>query len=368
MAEETPDDDQVIPVTEVTPRQPRVVLQAFGDRIVARRVSGASDVDKFAPLAYLSDVTLKGQETAVRVTLVERIGSRLLLRQVDPGEPEPDRIPILDGDEIVIMEALSHTSVHTNSEPGSTDGFMFSYRIVPVRTEGNKVYARTLRHDEADNGQRVHVPPGGQVIFEEGTIVAELDHIDAQTEATQSEYVSLTPVLWTWLNLGAGRNEARTHYLLAAARRLDMANLLLIEVGRRTERLNQEGLAGPEIRRNLFELIGAVELAVIAVGRAVDMVMKTRTQIARNVPVPDIIVNAQEAVKDIRDAYEHVDERAAGNICRRPHPNALTIFDWRRLIVDGVITYGPHELDLMEQLPALLSAMRKFFKDAAADG
>jgi hypothetical protein len=368
MAEETPHEDQAVPVAESAMGQPRVVLQAVEDRIVARRASGATDVDDSGPLAYLSDVTLKGQDTPVRVTLVERIGSRVLLRQVDPGEPEPDRIPILDGDEIVVMEALSHTRLHTNPEPGSTDGFMFSYRIVPVRTEGHKVYVRTLRRDEADDGRRAHVPPGGQVIFEEGALVAELDHIDAQAEATQSGYVPLTPVLWTWLNLGTGHSEARTRYLLAAARRLDMANLLLIKIGRRTERLNQEGLAGPEIRRNLFELVGAVELTVIAVGRAVDMVMKARTQIVRDVPVPDAVANAQEAVKEIRDAYEHIDERAAGNVWRKPHPDALTIFDWRRLLVDGVITYGPHEIELTEQLPALLSAIRRFFKDAAADG
>lgn len=45
------------------------------------------------------------------------------------------------------MEAISHTSVHTNPEVGSTDGFMFHMRVVcPVRTEGTTIYARTLRY------------------------------------------------------------------------------------------------------------------------------------------------------------------------------------------------------------------------------
>jgi len=128
-------------------------------------------------------------------------------------------------------------------------------------------------------------------------------------------------VLWTWLSIGTNHNEARTRFLLAAARRLDTANLLLIEVQERIGRLNQEGLAGPAIRQNLFELLGCVEQAVISLGRAVDMVLKTKAQIGPDVPIPQVVADAAEAVKDIRDAYEHIDERAAGNVWRKPHPD-----------------------------------------------
>lgn len=170
---------------------------------------------------------------------------------------------------------------------------------------------------EADYGRRIHAIPGGQITI---SLVTELDHIDDQVEPTSSGHVPLTPVLWTWLNIGTDHDEARTRFLLAAARRLDTANLLLIEVQESTDRLDQEGLAGPVIRRNLFESVGCVEQAVISLGRAVDMVSKVKDQIGRDVPIPQVAVDAAEAVRNIRDAFEHIDERANGNVWSKPHP------------------------------------------------
>jgi hypothetical protein len=49
------------------------------------------------------------------------------------------------------------------------------------------------------------------------------------------------------------------------------------------------------------------------------------------------------------------------------HPDALTIFDWRRLLTDDTIVCGSNQLELAEQVPALI-AIRQSFKNAAADG
>lgn len=366
MSESGPDAQQHAARVDPPTPQRHVAFEPVGDGFIVR-IDQQGDSAEEDPL-YLGTVTLEGQDTPVRVTLYRREGSSLLVRQADPCDIDAAMVPVHDGDHIKVMQALSHYGVHTNADPGSVDGFMFGCRIVPVRVEGDKVYARSLRRDEKDDGRRVHAIPGGQVIFEEGALVAELDHIDDQEEATSSSHVPLAPVLWTWLNIGTGHQEARTRYLMAAARRLDTANLLLIEIGRRMDQLNEEGLAGPAVRRNLFELVGSVELAVISLGRAVDMVIKAKEQIDRDVPIPKAVVEARETVKDIRDAYEHIDERAAGNVWRKPHPDALTIFDWQRLLTDDVITYGSHELGLSGQIPELIAAMRQFFKDAAADG
>jgi len=351
---------------EPPPSQRHVAFEPVADGFVVR-VDRQGAFAEGEPL-YLGTVTLEGQDAPVRVTLHRREGSSVLVRQADPCDIDVAMVPVYDRDHIKVMQAISHYGIHTNPEPGSVDGFLFGCRIVPVRVEGDKVYARSLRRDENDDGRRVHAIPGGQVIFEEGTLVAELDHIDDQAEATSSGHVPLAPVLWAWLNIRTGHDEVRTRYLMAAARRLDTANLLLIEIGRRMDQLNEDGLAGPAIRRNLFELVGLVELAVISLGRAVDMVIKAKEQIDRDVPIPKAVVEAREAVKDIRDAYEHIDERAAGNVWRKPHPDALTIFNWQRLVSDDMIIYGSHELELSGQVPELVTAMRQFFKDAAADG
>lgn len=298
----------------------------------------------------------------------ERKGAQVLVRQVDPCDIDPPPVALFDGDEVRVMEAISHTSLHTNTEVGSIDGFLFHMRVVPVRVEDSTVYVRTLGRDEVDDGRRVHVIPGGRIAFEPGSMVADLNHIDDQSKPTSSGHVPLTPVLWTWLSLGSGHDEARTRFLLAAARRLDTANLLLIEVEERRDQLSRHGVAGPAIRQHLFELIGYIEQAVISLGRALDMVFKTQRQIGRSVAISQVITDAASAVKDIRDAYEHIDERAAGNVWRKPHPDALTIFDWRHLLTDNLIVYGNHKLELSEQLPTLIAVMRQFFKSAAADG
>jgi hypothetical protein len=178
----------------------------------------------------------------------------------------------------------------------------------------------------------------------------------------------LTPVLWAWLNIGEDRDETRTRYLLAGARRLDTANLLLIEVQARIDALNHGGLAGPAIRLNLFEMVGAVEQSVVAMGRALDMVMKANGQIGGDVAVPKVISDAREKITAIRNAYEHIEDRAAGMVWGKPDPDALTIFDWRRLIEEQVVVYGSHELELAVEAPALIAAIRQYFKDVGADG
>ena len=346
--------------------QPEVSWEHIGD--AARlHIAPSGGADAELPV-YVDTVGIASQEEPVRVTLYERGGNQVLVRQVDPCDVEPPPVALFDGDEVRVMEAISHTSLHTGSEVGNVTGFLFQMRVVPVRVEGTTVFARTLQHDEVDDGRRVHVVPGGQVTFEEGAIVAELEHIDSQSEPTTSGHRPLTPVLWTWLTIGTGHDETRTRFLLAAARRLDTANLLLIEVEELRDRLNREDLAGPAIRRNLFELIGFVEQMVISLGRAVDMVFKANTHIERVVPIPQAVVDASPSVKDIRDAYEHIDERAAGNVKMKPHPDALTIFDWRRLIVDNTVAYGDRQLELVEQVPALIASIRQFLKDVAADG
>jgi hypothetical protein len=113
------------------------------------------------------------------------------------------------------------------------------------------------------------------VTFEEGSIVVELEAIDAAEAAQRSDarYVPLTPALWTWLTLGQ-HDPAKVRYVLAAARRLDAASALFDEVERRIAELGQEGQPGPPIRRSFFALVSTVETAVVALSRVCDMVVR----------------------------------------------------------------------------------------------
>ncbi|WP_344593464.1 hypothetical protein [Actinomadura vinacea] len=285
---------------------------------------------------------------------------------MDPGEPEAERVPLYDGDELIVMQALSHIGFNTSPTPNTPESFLFSCRIVPVKSEPGRVLARTLRHGEPDTGQRVHVRPGDQLKLVDVTV--HIDHIDSQESATASGHVPLTPVLWTWLSIGQGHDPTRTRYLLAAARRLDTANRLLMVMEDRRNQLNQDELGGPQIRRCFFDLVGAVEMAVVALGRAVDMVRQAPDLVGCTVPVPAQVVSSWPALHQIRNAYEHIEDRALGQVHQQPHPDALTIFDQRQLLTHDVLVYGQHRLDVAEEIPNLLAEVRQFLKDAVANG
>ena len=211
------------------------------------------------PIGWLETVTLTGSEEPARVVFEERRGNDVILRQVDPGEPTPPRTPLCEGDRPVVMAAVSHIGIHTSSEVGAIADLVHAMRVVPVRREGSVIYARSLRHGEEDDGRRVHIRPGDTVSFEAGAIVAELDAIDAR-EATESGYVPLAGVLSAWFHLGPEDWMAElVRYALAAARRLDMANELLIRARAIEGEVNASPrLSGPELRRYMSNIVGFV--------------------------------------------------------------------------------------------------------------
>lgn len=312
---------------------------------------------------------VEGVEEPVSVVLDGREGNLLFLRQADPADGEPPPIPLFDGDEFVMMTAIAAVSLNMTDEVGRVDDLLTWARAIPVRREGNKVFARTLKLGEPDEGDRVHLRPGDELIFEKDAVVLELDAIDAKEAASvpEGDYVPLTPVLWTWLAVGGGHDQNKVRYLLAAARRLDAANVLLADVERRRRELAQEGLSGPIIRRGLFGLIAAVELAVVAVGRVCDMVYKAGEALGSTVPVPATVAAKREAVNVIRNAYEHIEDRAMGTVFGKPHPDALTIFNHVDLLQQDRITYGGASLDLQTEMPALITEARCFLKDVAGN-
>lgn len=316
---------------------------------------------------WLDSVTLEGVEGPVRVVLDSREGNQVIVRQADPLDGDPPRVPLHPGDVPVLMTALLGLAVHTTAEVGRTDDLMVWMRIVPVRREPGRVFARTLRRGEVDDGTRVHVRPGEELVFEQGAVTVELEAIDDVERAAATGYTPLTPVLWTWLHVGSDRSQATVRYLLAAARRLDAAARLFEGLEPLRAQVARDDLTGPAIRRPLFELIGTVETAVVALGRAVDMAARAPNLMGTTLAVPLTITEKQKAVTAIRNAYEHIEDRALGTIQGRPDSRALSIFDHQRLVEDDVIAYAEHTLDLGSEVPALLAHIRQYLKDVASN-
>ncbi|KRF10915.1 hypothetical protein [Nocardioides sp. Soil796] len=293
---------------------------------------------------------------------VRREGTSVIVRKKDPCDPDPPRIPCYEGDEVKCMTAVSHTALMGPSGNGDASGLITSIRIVPTRREPGHVYARTLRYGEEDDGRRVHFEPGEAVTLEECAVA--LDHLDAEQEATESGYVPLTPVLWSWLSIGV-RDEEQFRYLLAAARRLDQANELLIQIERHTAEAKETASHGPTFRRHVFAVLGGVETTVVTLHRAIDMAKKASSSIGTTIALPESITRLWAALSAIRNAYEHIEDRALGNVWGKPDPAALTIFDNTALLHDDTIVYGGHRLTLDGDVPTLLTDTRQFLKDAA---
>ncbi|NLG54437.1 MAG: light-mediated development protein DET1 [Rhodococcus sp.] len=317
-------------------------------------------VERRELVGYLDSVTREGNDEPERVMLHARDERKVYIRAVDPCDPEPERVAVYAGDEILMMEHLSHSGLHL--APEGDEGFLLSQRIVPVQEEPGVIYARHLRHGEADDGRRVHVRPGTKVSLDP---YLDLDIIDEFEFQGVEGYVPLTPVLFTWLvTAGKMTDDSRRRYLLSAARRLDLAHSLF----QRVEQLRQRDPEGaPATRRAAFELIGCVEMAVVSLSRAMDMCERAAQDVGATTAVPAEISSRCTAVRELRNAYEHIEDRALGRIRGDEHPDALTIFEHSSVVERGVITYRDYQLDLAVDVPTTISAIRQFLKAVAGE-
>lgn len=82
--------------------------------------------------------------------------------------------------------------------------------------------------------------------------------------------------------------------------------------------------------------------------------------------LPASVSKKKKALAEIRDALEHIEERAVGRVRKEDRPEAVSIFDQRDFVSRGVLTYSSHSLDLrLEALPMLIDLRRKIFEAAA---
>ncbi|MBE0418090.1 MAG: hypothetical protein IBX63_10030 [Coriobacteriia bacterium] len=317
----------------------------------------------------LDSIGVEGREGLIPVLLHSREGNTLFVRELDPGETA---VPIEAShgvDRIVLMTSIHSTAVFQSAEVGADDSLTGWLRVVFDGQEGDTVYARTLRRGEVDDGSRVHLKPGQRLGFMAGSCSIDLEDLDERFSSGIEEYPPLANTVWTWLSIGnpGERDEGTSRYLIAAARRLDAAAGAWERVT--SELPSVEELAArssnPTTRARIFRLVADVEIAVIALRRVVDMVERAQDQIAAAQPVPDVVARHSGDLKEIRDAFEHIDERALGRVRKRQHPSATSIFEQHRLLDDHVIAYSGHEVSF-EEVFEILKACRRFLLDVAA--
>ena len=271
--------------------------------------------------------------------------------------------PVLDpkdsGGEDQELLRITHISLNTSDEVGDTHGFVFGVRVVPAGREGSVVFGRTLRPGEPDDGQAIELNPrnGEKLRFPGGAIRITLDELDSY--ARDHGYQGATRTLWAWFGFVTGVSEHEFLYGMAAARRLDISQWLHDRIEEILVLLEDQQVTGIRRQELLFEVIGAIEVLVIALHRAVKMVSEVAREFDVPSRVPDELIDALPRIASVRHAYEHVEERALGLVRGKPHPDALTGFDFSRFFADGTVQFGDARVVVGDETEELLLKARE---------
>ena len=256
-------------------------------------------------------------------------------------------------------EAFTWVAIHLGSQVGSNDAVV-GVRIVPDRVDGDVVYGRTLEIGEQDVGQGVTVNAGQRLVIE--SVKITLNDIERYAQGHPDGYTPIANTVWTWVHIPPSQGDTFFNYMLAAARRLDQAHALWIHA------LDGLNVSPDEpfiyARARIFEALGTTESMCNALSRAIAMVNDAPSKLPVGTPVPKGLTNMQGALTAIRNAFEHIDERAMGRARNEDQAEALSIFDQRDLVTKGVVTYAGYTLNLRSEILPTLLAARKFICDA----
>ena len=190
-----------------------------------------------------------------------------------------------------------------------------------------------------------------------------MQDVDRYATVGSDGYAPITNTIWTWLSIGNPAPDL-FRYLLAAARRLDGTHALLTQVFETLEDL-PGGFIGR--RERYFLALSIAEILTVALGRSVDLLGGIRQRFSVGRSLPSSVESKKAAVREIRNAFEHIEDRALGQVRGEPHEEALTVFQQSDLVEHGRLTYGKHALDLREEVPRLLLDARQFVYDVAVE-
>ena len=106
-------------------------------------------------------------------------------------------------------------------------------------------------------------------------------------------------------------------------------------------------------------------MAIVALGRCYRMVSVLVEKYCPELQVPGSVTKTQEAVLQMRNAFEHIDERAEGNIGRgKLDPDALTIFNQPAFVQASILRYKDYELNVESEVIAALVDCRELIMNA----
>lgn len=301
--------------------------------------------------------------------LDEVVGATVFVRQADPDDDVDLRVRLDPGQEVVTSTPIHSIAICESDQVGANDT-IYWLRVVPDGRDEGVVYGRTLRRDEADDGRRVHVRPGERFELPKGSVQIELDEIEDFYKEIDPErpHGSFAAVVRVWQRTAGIRPPELARVAQAAAHRLDAATYSLHRATSIGQLLrSQDGSGGPRGVAALDEYLHLVQETIVALARCIALLDHARKHSGFDVPRHAVIERHREALKDLRDAYEHIDERALARAKGVVDERNLMIFEHTSLVRDGVISYFDHKLRV-DDLHSVIAACRSDIKTAIGGG
>ena len=249
------------------------------------------------------------------------------------------------------------------SDKEDQGAFLVSGRVVPIRREGNIVYARTLRRGEEDTGEVVHLKPGDRIVFPAGELVIDSRDIDEHYNPKRSGgYRPVANTVWSWYRI-ATEQLGFFLFFFALARRTDAAHALwVLAIEARDSARKESGI--PQ-RLATFNALAAAEVAIVALGRCYRMVDVLLEKHCPELQMPGSVAKTRKTVLEMRNAFEHIDERAEGKVGGgRFDADGLTIFNQPDFIRASILRYKEHTLNFDSDVIAALVDCRELVMDA----
>lgn len=308
---------------------------------------------------WIEGLRSEGGESLVLDEVVEDI---VFVRHADPGDDTDERIRLDPGQRVVITSPRGCIAICLTDNDDEDDA-IYWIRIVPVRREAGAIFGRSLRPGEPDDGRRVHVRPGERLELPAGSVQISLDAIEEfYRDLDPDRPHGLGAVLRVWLKVAGVEPPELARLALAAAHRLDAATHLLHRATSTGEFLHrQDRVGGPQLVAAVDEYVHLVQEVVVALARCIALIERGREAVSYPIPRTDTIDRHSAALKDIRDAYEHIDERAFGQARRHHDERNLMIFDHALLVREGLIAYFDHRLHVAD-LTDVIVASRQAIK------
>lgn len=168
-----------------------------------------------------------------------------------------------------------------------------------------------------------------------------------------------------WPTFAGAPSDDAWRFVLSAARRLDIAHRQLERLRDAADRASSmlQGASGtsPGSREALFEALGEAELFMVGFHRAIRMAVDIDANFQVSTPAPQTLTEALRDVKEIRDAFEHIDERALKQRRKKPDAAALTVFEFQgSLFKERTLRYHQSALGIDEQATDLIIATRDY--------